>query len=78
MYLVVALAEMGTKDLLLERRGARVAGENVEDFAGHCLELLRDPGLRASLAAEGPRVAAEWSADRMAQRLEELYRGMLG
>lgn len=74
---VVALAEMGTRDLLLERRGARVAEENVEDFAGHCLELLRDPALRSRLAEEGPRVAAEWSAGRMAELLEELYREML-
>ncbi|MBP9145634.1 MAG: glycosyltransferase [Thermoanaerobaculia bacterium] len=74
---VVALAEMGTRDLLLERRGALVAEENLDDFAGKCLELLRDPALRARLAAEGPQVAADWSAGRMAARLEGLYDEML-
>lgn len=74
---VVALAEMGTKDLLLERRGALVAVEDVDDFAGKCLELLRDPALRSRLSAEGPLVAADWSAERMAARLEVLYREML-
>ena len=74
---VVALAEMGTRDLLCERRGALVAENDLGDFAGKCLEVLRDPLLRARLAAEGPRLAAEWSAEKMAERLEALYRGML-
>ncbi len=71
---VVALAEMGTKDLLVERRGALVAEDDVDDFASRCLELLRDPALRARLAREGPPLAAQWSAEVMAGRLEELYR----
>lgn len=75
---VVALAEMGTRDLLLDRRGALVAADDVDNFAGKCLEVLRDPALRARLAAEGPRVAADWSAERMAARLERLYREVLG
>ncbi len=74
---VVALAEMGTNDLLLERRGALVAADDLDDFAGKCLEVLRDPVLRARLAAEGPLVAADWSAERMAGRLEALYRQLL-
>lgn len=74
---VIALAEMGTKDLLIEGRGALVAAADVDDFASKCLELLRDPALRARLAAEGPLVAADWSAGRMAERLAGLYREML-
>lgn len=74
---VVALAEMGTKDLLREGRGALVAQDDLDDFAGRCLEILRNPVLRARLAAEGPVVAAEWSAERMAGRLEALYRQLL-
>ena len=74
---VVALAEMGTRDLLVEQRGARVAADDHDDFAGKCLELLRDPLLRARLAAEGPLVAADWSAAQMAARLEALYRNLL-
>jgi hypothetical protein len=74
---VVALSEMGTRDLLVERRGALVAEDDLEDFAGKCLEMLRDPGLRARLAAEGPLVAADWSAAQMAKRLEALYRNLL-
>jgi len=74
---VVALAEMGTCDLLRERRGALVAADDLGDFAGNCLALLRDPELRARLAAEGPLLAAEWSAERMAERLEALYVAVL-
>lgn len=74
---VVSLAEMGTKDLLLERRGALVAEDDPDDFATKCLDLLRDPRLRARLAAEGPLVAADWSAAQMAGRLEALYRNLL-
>ena len=75
---VVALAEMGTRDLLLGRRAALVAEDDVDDFAANCLNLLRDPVLRSRLAAEGPLVAAEWSAARMADRLEALYLQILG
>lgn len=75
---VVALAEMGTRDLLADRRGALVAEDDADDFAAKCLEVLRDPALRARLAAEGPLVAADWSAAQMAGRLEALYRKLLG
>ena len=75
---VVALAEMGTRDLLLGRRAALVAEDDVDDFASKCLQVLRDPVLRARLAAEGPEVAGAWSAERMAERLEALYRKLLG
>lgn len=74
---VVALAEMGTRDLLASRRGALVSDESPEAFAGACLTLLRDSALATRLAAEGPVVAAEWSAPRMAERLERLYREVL-
>ena len=74
---VVALAEMGTRDLLAERRGALIAEDDAGDFAAKCLEVLRDPLLRARLAAEGPLVAADWSAAQMAARLEALYRNLL-
>jgi glycosyltransferase involved in cell wall biosynthesis len=74
---VVALAEMGTRDLLAERRGALVAEDDPDNFAARCIELLRDPILRARLAAEGPLVAADWSAAQMAGRLEALYRKLL-
>ena len=74
---VVALAEMGTRDLLAERRGALVAEDDPDNFAARCIELLRDPILRARLAAEGPLVAADWSAVQMAGRLVALYRKLL-
>lgn len=74
---VVALAEMGTRDLLADRRGALIAEDDPADFATQCLEVLRDPTLRARLAAEGPLVAADWSAAQMAGRLEALYRRLL-
>ena len=59
------------------RRGALVAEDDLDDFAGKCLEVLRDPALRVRLASEGPLVAADWSAGRMAERLEGLYDQML-
>jgi glycosyltransferase involved in cell wall biosynthesis len=54
-----------------------VAEDDAGDFAAKCLEVLRDPLLRARLAAEGPLVAADWSAAQMAARLEALYRNLL-
>ena len=39
--------------------------------------MTYDPG-HAAKVAEGPLVAADWSAERMAARLESLYFQMLG
>ena len=71
---VVALAEMGTVDILGARRGALVPDDNPAPFAQSLTQLLNDPDLRRHLSDEGRAYAAEWSEDALAGRLAELYR----
>ena len=71
---VVALAEMGTVDILGARRGALVPDDSPDAFAQALLRLLGDPELWAQLSAEGRDYASEWSDDKLAGRMAELYR----
>ena len=70
---VVSTAVMGTRDIVGPGQGALVAEENEADFAGKVLRLLRDPALRARLAAEAWDYARSWSAPATALRLQDAY-----
>jgi len=71
---VVALAAMGTIDILGARRGAAVPADNPAAFSLALAEVLGDPALRQRLANEGRHYAAEWSDDALAGRMADLYR----
>ena len=71
---VVALAVMGTIDILGARRGALVPDDNPAAFALELSQLLRDAPLRRRLGEEGQAYAAEWADTALAPRLAELYR----
>ncbi|MDD3529090.1 MAG: glycosyltransferase [Gallionellaceae bacterium] len=73
---VVALAAMGTRDILAPGRGGVAAPDDVEGFAGVVADLLDDPARRARLAAAAREYAREWADDRMAARLAALYRAL--
>jgi len=74
---VVSTAVMGTRDIVGPGRGALVAAEDERDFAPKVIGLLRAPGLRARLSAEGREYASTWSAAALAERLEAFYRRVL-
>lgn len=70
---VVALAEMGTKDVLKEGEGCRIAPDDPEAFARLVAELLATPAEMKSLSAKAVQYAHGWRADRMASRMAEVY-----
>ncbi len=72
---VVALAEMGTCDILGPGKGALVARDDPADFAAQSLRLLRDAGLRRRLGEEGREFVRLWTAGAMAERMLEFYQG---
>ena len=74
---VVALAAMGTLDILDARRGALVPDDHPDAFAQTLVRLLGDSALRAQLSAEGREYAGEWSDDRLAGKMADLYRQMV-
>jgi glycosyltransferase involved in cell wall biosynthesis len=74
---VVALAAMGTADILTGERGCRIAADDPAAFATTLLTLLNDPPLRAELAQQARDYAQSWSDRAMAERLAALYRQLL-
>lgn len=70
---VVALAIMGTRDILQPGSGALVADDNETDFAAKVVRLLHDAELRRWLGGEGVCYVQGWRADRTAERLLEFY-----
>jgi 1,2-diacylglycerol 3-alpha-glucosyltransferase len=70
---VVSTAELGTRSILLPGSGALIAPERADEFAAAVVRVLREPALRADLAARGRAYARSWSSVVMARRLAELY-----
>jgi glycosyltransferase involved in cell wall biosynthesis len=70
---VVALAAMGTIDILGARRGALVPEDNPANFALSMVAVLRSNELRRRLTREGQDYANEWSDHRLADRMAKLY-----
>ena len=74
---VVALAEMGTVDILGVHRGALVPDDNPADFSLLLTRVLRDAALRRRLSADGRAYAAEWSDEALAGEMAQLYRQII-
>ncbi|MFU2486392.1 glycosyltransferase [Thauera sp. WH-1] len=74
---VVALAAMGTTDILHAQRGARIAPDEPAGFAAIVDQVLGDDGQRTRLAHAARHHAAQWSDTQMAARLAALYRQRL-
>lgn len=70
---IVSTAVMGTATVLRDARSAVVSAENVDEFAGHVAQLLRDPERRAALSAAGPVDAQAWSAEGLMRKAVALY-----
>ncbi len=70
---VVALAEMGTKDVLSEGEGCRIAPDDPAGFAALVAELLNDAEAHRQLSGKAVTYAHAWRSERMAERVVELY-----
>jgi glycosyltransferase involved in cell wall biosynthesis len=73
---VVSTAHMGTADIVRPERGARSAPDDEEGFARLVLKLLADPQARMAMSIEARAYAATWSAEAMAAKMAEFYRGV--
>jgi len=70
---VVAVAEMGTRDVLDESGGCRIVEGSPQAFARQANELLNDDALREGLRSDARHYAQTWSAEAMTARLLALY-----
>lgn len=71
---VIALAEMGTADILAPGRGSLIGPDDPRGFGDLLGHYLRRPDAWAHLRKEAPAYASEWSDSEQAQRLATLYR----
>ena len=70
---VVALAAMGTKDILTGNAGALTPADTVDDFSEAMCRVGNDANLRRELSAAGRLAAENWRAEPLATRLLALY-----
>ncbi|ATE60458.1 glycosyltransferase [Thauera sinica] len=71
---VVALAEMGTRDILTPHSGAIVSTDDRDAFASELIGLLASPSRRQALSAQALLHSRQWADGIMAERLADLYR----
>lgn len=74
---VVAVAEMGTRSILAEGRGAQIAPLEEAGFAQKVVALLNDAGARKALGEEASRHALGWSSRQMAERMLAFYQQVM-
>ena len=74
---VVSTAEMGTKDILINGKGALIAKEEVNDFTDKILKIIKDPQLKEILSEEGCEYTKAWQPEIMAERMMSLYESLL-
>jgi 1,2-diacylglycerol 3-alpha-glucosyltransferase len=65
-------------DILAPGLGCITPAEDVAAFARAMQQLLTDEDRRRRMGEEARRYAREWSDDRLAERLLQLYRELTG
>lgn len=72
---VVALAELGTKSILIEGEGVLIAEDCADDFADKVSVLLSDEFKRKTIGARGKQYAREkWGANVLAKKISKFYK----
>lgn len=74
---VVSIAEMGTLDVLREGCGVWIAEDELANFSGKVIEMLRDDYARIQLGEAGRIYAHEWSAAKLAERMLAFYESVI-
>jgi 1,2-diacylglycerol 3-alpha-glucosyltransferase len=70
---VVSTAELGTRDVLREGMGVRIAQEELAEFAVKVISLLNNTADRSMLGVAGREYALGWSAVKQAERMLSFY-----
>ncbi len=73
----VAVGKMGTREVMAGDNGGFMVDEDVTAFAEAVLKLLKDPVLYRAKSAEALAYAQNWTASKMAKRVEALYEQVL-
>ena len=73
----VVAADVGGLRVAVGRGGTLVGSHDPAAFAGAVLPYLRDPSLRARVGTAGAAEAREWTWDRTAEALADVYESVL-
>jgi glycosyltransferase involved in cell wall biosynthesis len=75
---VVAIAELGTKSILIEGQGAMIAPDDESIFADKVLSLLNDRNRLSTLGKSAQEYARErWTSAAQAERMAHFYQGVI-
>ena len=75
---VVALAELGTKSILIEGEGVLISKDDTQDFADKVSTLLSDPQKRKSIGEKGRQYAKDkWGANVLAKKIAKFYKTII-
>jgi 1,2-diacylglycerol 3-alpha-glucosyltransferase len=75
---VVAIAELGTKSILIEGEGVLIAKDDINDFADKVSVLLSDTPKRQMIGEKGRQYAQEkWGAGVLAKKIAKFYKGTI-
>ena len=75
---VVALAELGTKSILIEGEGVLIAKDDTHDFADKVNILLSDARKRQMIGERGRQYAQEkWGAGILAKKVAKFYKSTI-
>jgi 1,2-diacylglycerol 3-alpha-glucosyltransferase len=75
---VVAIAELGTKSILIEGEGVLIAKDDINDFADKVSILLSDAPKRQMIGEKGRQYAQEkWTAGILAKKVAKFYKSAI-
>ena len=75
---VVAIAELGTKSILIEGEGVLIAKDDINDFADKVSALLSDAPKRQMIGEKGRQYAQEkWGAGVLAKKVAKFYKSAI-
>ncbi len=75
---VVAIAELGTKSILIEGEGVLIAKDDINDFADKVSVLLSDAPKRQIIGEKGRQYAKEkWGAGVLAKKVAKFYKSTI-
>ena len=75
---VVAIAELGTKSILIEGEGVLIAKDDINDFADKVSALLSDATKRQMIGEKGRQYAQEkWGAGVLAKKVAKFYKSTI-
>jgi glycosyltransferase involved in cell wall biosynthesis len=74
---VVAIGEMGIKDVMGRNLGGFMVEDNIDEFCEKTLLLLKDKYLHQQKSREARQYADEWTNETSALKMQDLYNSVL-